>query len=184
MQVFKLCVTTALLFSATSFSQTVYTWVDKDGVLHFNDAPNNNQAEAISLPDFEQPALAPQFSHAQPAQSEEETKTEPTTPEPLSVTITTPEHDQAIRSNNGSLSVQATLSRKLAIGEKLQLTLNGSKYGAPTTSPNWQLKNIDRGSHSLVIQTVRDGKLIASSKPITVHLQRTTIKPAKVAPKT
>ncbi|MFM2588502.1 DUF4124 domain-containing protein [Vibrio sp. TBV020] len=179
MQVSNFAVIIALLFSAKSFCQTVYTWVDEDGTLHFDDAPNHSQAQAIDLPDFAQPALPPQFGHSEPAQ----TKPKPVAPMPLSVTITSPENNQAIRSNNGFLSVKATLNRKLKVGEQLQLTLDGKNYGALTTTPNWQLKNIDRGSHSLTIQVVKDGKLIASSLPTTVHLQRTTMKPAEISPK-
>ncbi|KOO16005.1 nitrogen regulation protein NR [Vibrio xuii] len=172
----------ALLFSALSNSQTIYTWTDQDGILHFDDAPNHNLAQAIELPNLEQPTPPPQLAPSQQAEVQAR-HTQIATPKPLSVTIAAPNNDEALRSNNGAITVQAVLSRELVAGEQLQLTLNGEKYAAPTANPNWQLKNIDRGSHSLVIQVVRDGKLIASSQAITVHLQRSTVKPVPIAPK-
>ncbi|TFH92915.1 DUF4124 domain-containing protein [Vibrio ouci] len=181
MQVTSFLGVIALLFSALSNGQTIYTWTDQDGTLHFDDAPNHNQAQAIELPNLEQPAL-PKLEPYQQAEVQA-LHTQIATPKPLSVTITAPNNDEALRNNNGAITVQAVLSRELVAGEQLQLTLNGEKYGAATTNPNWQLKNIDRGSHSLVIQVVRNGKLIASSQAITVHLQRSTVKPVPIAPK-
>ena len=182
MQVTSFLAVIALLFSALSNSQTIYTWTDQDGILHFDDSPNHNQAQAIELPSLNQLAPPPQLKPSQQA-AVQPLQTQAVTTKPLSVTITAPNNDEALRSNSGAITVQAVLSRELAEGELLQLTLNGAKYAAPTTNPNWQLKNIDRGSHSLVIQVVRDGKLIASSRAITVHLQRSTVKPVPIAPK-
>jgi hypothetical protein len=181
MQVTSFLSVIALLFSALSNSQTIYTWTDQDGILHFDDEPNHNQAQTLKLPDLEQPT-PPQLEPSQQAEVQA-LHTQIATPKPLSVTITAPNNDEALRSNNGAITVQALLSRELIAGEQLQLTLNGEKYAVPTTNPHWQLKNIDRGSHSLVIQVVRDGKLIASSQAITVHLQRSTVKPVPIAPK-
>lgn len=184
MQVLKFAFTLAVLFSSTAYSQTVYTWVDENGTLHFNDVPNNQKAKAIDLPNFEQPALAPQFAPAQPVEPQQPTaqKSEEA-PLPLEIAVTSPQDDQAIRSNNGTLTIQAELNRKLAIGEQLQLTVDNKRYGAPKTSPLWKLKNLDRGTHSFVIQAFRDGKLIASSLPIKVHLQRTSVSKIKPSPK-
>lgn len=178
---FHFWVIIALLFSALSSSQTIYTWIAQDGTLHFDDAPYHSQAQAIELPNLEQPA-PPQLDPYQQVTTQQP-QPQATTTDPLSVTITYPENDKALRSNNGAFTVQALLSRELIAGELLQLSLNGEKYGTATASPNWQLINIDRGSHSLVIQVVRHGKLIASSQVITVHLLRSTVKPVQVVPK-
>ncbi|WP_394127347.1 DUF4124 domain-containing protein [Vibrio hepatarius] len=183
MQVTNFLGVIALLFSTLSNSQTIYTWTDQDGTLHFDDAPNHSQAQAVELPNLDQPAPPQLDPPQQVATQQPQLQTQAAETKPLSVTITAPSNGEALRSNNGAIAVQAVLSRHLIAGEQLQLTLNGEKYGAATTSPNWQLKNIDRGSHSLVIQVVRGGKLIASSKAITVHLQRSTVKPMQIAPK-
>ncbi|GAL14297.1 hypothetical protein JCM19233_5309 [Vibrio astriarenae] len=105
---------------------------------------------------------------------------EPSTPlakaPSLVITLTSPVHEQTIRSNRGFITVQSELNRKLSVGETLQLRLNNQPYGAPSYNPLWKLKNIDRGSHQIQIQALKDGKVIALSSSITVHLHRASIK--------
>lgn len=173
-----LCLSTACIYIPISHSQTIYTWTDTKGNLHFSDVPLDQHSKAIELPDLQQPAPPPQV-----IPSKEKPKTEKKTNKgdqdpviALELVITSPQHDQTLRSNAGFISIQGELTRKLKIGEQLQLIMNGSKYGAPKNKPQWLLKNIDRGSHSFTIQAFRDGKLIASSSSITVHLQRARVK--------
>ncbi|PTP66391.1 DUF4124 domain-containing protein [Vibrio splendidus] len=188
---FLIGLTVALSCSA----QTVYTWVDEDGVLHFSDTPSDQDAKSLRLPDVQASAPAPKFEASTPvdaaassttktatpaqAQAQAQGKTESTkreAPAQLALTMLAPVHDQTIRSNRGLIPVQIELSRKLGIGEQLQLMLDGRRYGAPQTQPNWELKGIDRGTHTIAIQAHRSGKLIASTSPVTVYLHRATLK--------
>ncbi|WP_286295329.1 DUF4124 domain-containing protein [Vibrio apostichopi] len=174
-------------------AQTVYTWVDEDGVLHFSDNPTDQGAKSLRLPDVQASAPAPKFEAstpvdaadpststsktATPAQNQQETKTtEREAPAQLTLTMLTPIHDQTIRNNRGLIPIQIELNRKLGIGEQLQLMLDGRRYGAPQTQPTWELKGIDRGTHTIAIQAHRSGKLIASTSPVTVYLHRATLK--------
>lgn len=177
------------------YSQTVYTWVDDEGVRHFSDSPGHERASALTLPDVDSPPPQPEFDAAEPVPSTDHSNaqadtrsqeaTRPAsehTASPLQVTIISPSDDQAVRSNSGRLTIQGEANRKLAIGEQFQLLMNGQPFDAPTHRPNWSLTNVDRGSHSFIIQAFRDGKLIASSNPITVHLQRVSTAAAPSAP--
>ncbi len=166
------------LHSSISFSQTIYTWTDDKGILHFSDNPLHAHAIAIELPNAQQPAPLPQVLPSPANALTAPTLEDQNAPAPLKLTIVSPQHNQALRSNAGFISIHGELSRKLKIGEQLQLLMNGSRYGAPQHQPLWQLKNINRGSHSFTIQSFRDGKLIASSSTITVHLQRAKVKTA------
>ncbi|WP_299687074.1 DUF4124 domain-containing protein [uncultured Vibrio sp.] len=173
----------AAAFSCSA--QTVYTWVDEDGVLHFSDTPTGQNTKSLHLPDVQAPTPAPKFEDSipvdtaaePPTNAQEKTPaTERELPAQLALTMQTPVHEQAIRSNQGLISVQIALNRKLGIGEQLQLMLDGRRYGAPQTQLNWQLKGIDRGTHTIAIQAYRSGKLIASTSPVTVYLHRATLK--------
>ncbi|TXZ76309.1 DUF4124 domain-containing protein [Vibrio mimicus] len=185
----------SLLWVPQIAAQNAYTWVDEKGVIHFSDSPQSDKAKSIHLPDFEAQAPAPSFDSTQPIEKEavdtalaeaaaiEEEKTEtaapPTTPqklEQLKITLVSPKHDDTVRSNSGTIIIRSELNRKLAIGEQLQLMMDGRPYGAPTNQPVWELKNIDRGTHTFTIQAIENGKLIASSSIITVHLHRATVK--------
>ncbi|HDM8210082.1 TPA: DUF4124 domain-containing protein [Vibrio harveyi] len=180
----SLCALSSVLIATTALAQVAYTWVDKDGVVHFSDTPNQG-AKTISLPNLESSApapkvestesLAPQANAAQEPTTEKKTKTDK--PLPLSLIMLTPQHDETIRSNSGVINIQLEANRKLGIGEQLQLILDGKPYGAPQSRLTWQLNNIDRGTHTLAVKAKRSGKLIASTSPITVHLHRASIKP-------
>lgn len=168
--------------TALSMAQTVYTWTDDMGVVHFSDTPISNDAKKIEMPDYRDSAPAPQFE--QPKPPEPPSASEPTI-EPLTISIIAPLHDQTIRSNAGMLTIRATLNRKLAVDERLQLVMDGTPHSAPKVQPLWELRNLDRGTHTFIIQAHRDGKLIASSNPISVHLLRASQKkvPSPVKPK-
>lgn len=163
-------------------AQTVYTWEDKQGVLHFSDFPETTSAKALTLPTLESTTPPPTFEDlpttAQKPDTEKQShQTEkPKQNEPLSLAFESPQHDQTIRSNQGRINISAQQSRKLKVGEQLQLILDDSPYDAPNNTGKWQLKDVDRGSHTFSIQAFRDGKLIASSNTITVHLHRSSIK--------
>jgi hypothetical protein len=176
-------------------AQNVYTWVDEKGVLHFSDTPQSDKAKSIQLPDYEAQAPAPSFDSTEPVTTETEdetglsnvtaSETEPTdstesptpeTLEPLKISLISPKHDDTVRNNSGNLFIRSELNRKLSIGEQLQLMMDGRPYGAPTTQSVWELKNVDRGTHTFTIQAIESGKIIASSSIITVHLHRATVK--------
>lgn len=160
-----------LMIPTQIFAQVAYTWVDTNEVRHFSDTPDSHKAKLIELPVFHQP---PSTSNNTAPSPSEPTK-KPVKVEPLVLTFLTPEHDQVIRSNQGILTVEVQLSRSVTPGTKLQLWLNNQPHIPAQTSTAWQLKNIDRGTHQIQIKVIQDGKQIASSSLITVHLQRTSI---------
>ena len=54
----SLCALSGLLIASIASAQVAYTWVDKNGVVHFSDTPNQG-AKAIALPNLEASAPAP-----------------------------------------------------------------------------------------------------------------------------
>ncbi len=54
----SLCALSGLLIVSIASAQVAYTWVDKNGVVHFSDTPNQG-AKAIALPNLEASAPAP-----------------------------------------------------------------------------------------------------------------------------
>ncbi|MFG0604234.1 DUF4124 domain-containing protein [Vibrio mimicus] len=184
----------SLLWVPQLAAQNVYTWVDDNGVRHFSDSPQSDKAKSIHLPDYEAQAPAPSFDSTQPVATETQaeaelsnealspteqtdaTPPEPQVLEPLKVSLISPKHDDTVRNNSGTIIIRSELNRKLAVGEQLQLMMDGRPYGAPTNQPIWELKNIDRGTHTFTIQAIENGKIIASSSIITVHLHRATVK--------
>ncbi len=182
---FLLMLSLAGAVSLSAHANTIYTWTDEAGNIHLGDAPMNSDAKSMKLPDLEAAAPAPEVqSTTQPKMTKKPKKEEKKVvkkekeelPKKLELTMISPTHDETLRSSRGFLSIQLESNRKLGIGEQIQLYLDGSRYGAPQSTLNWQLKNIDRGAHTIAVKATRSGKVIASTSPITVHLHRPTVK--------
>jgi hypothetical protein len=71
--------------------------------------------------------------------------------------------------------VEGQLQGHLKVGQTIQLLLDNRPYGAPQVHTLWLMKNIDRGTHTLTLQIIENGKIIASSNTITVHLHRASV---------
>ncbi len=189
-----------LSFSFQAIAKDVYQWTDKNGVIHFSDSPPADDKAAkhfsIAKPNSAPPSpeygtgeqitqphnnTAPQQNAAleSTATATDSTEATPVVKKELPKLVlgfTNLVHDQTLRNNQGIINIALSMNRSLSIGEQLQLMLDGSRYGAPQTDSNWEIKNIDRGSHTLSVNAVESGKVIASTSPITVHLHRTTVK--------
>lgn len=169
MHCFRLILSVMILMVHLAQAETIYTWVDAKGLVHFSNMPQSRADKPITLPELNiaaPPDLKVDIKSPSPFSLSRE---------PLSVihaTITQPTNESVLRSNNGALTVHAELSRPLEEGEQLQLLINQTQYQLPTTDLEWQLMHLDRGQNSLSIQVLRDGKLIALSQPITVHILR------------
>lgn len=163
-----------LLIPPVIHASTIYSWVDNDGVVHFSDQPTPQATiyRFNSLPSTVSAASI--ASESKP----EESSPPPPPPEvitPASVRLLAPVHEQTIRDNSGIISISAIANRNLNKGHRMQLLLDGQTYHQPQTNSTWRLTNIDRGSHQLQIQLLKDGKVIALSKRITVFLHRTSV---------
>ena len=92
------------------------------------------------------------------------------------VAIASPTNDATIRNNSGAFQVAVDVRPKLQPGHQVQLLIDGSPHGSPG-SVILAASNIDRGTHSLVVQVqAADGEIIKRSDPVTIHLHRTVIK--------
>ncbi|KHT61773.1 hypothetical protein RJ45_20890 [Photobacterium gaetbulicola] len=157
--------------STTSASQ-IYTWQDEAGTLHFSDQPHPGaSALHIKPPEVSSP---PQPDIIDAEINAEHQPSDAIQPAPT-ITLATPAHQQTLRDNQGNITVTAVASRKLNQGHSAQLRLDGEVYGRPQAQLTWPLTNIDRGSHTLQVDLLKHGKVIASSEEITVFLHRARI---------
>ncbi|MDE1243227.1 DUF4124 domain-containing protein [Vibrio aestuarianus] len=182
----SIIITLSVFITTLSNAQNVYTWVDSDNIRHFsdepisNDAQLNDRAEKIVIADTHIAPPPPTFEALEPTKQPQPNNA---TPEkhspvlaPLTVTIISPTNNENIHNSAGQITIQVELNRRLSVTEQLQLMHNGKPYNTPTNQTRWVLKNIDRGSHRFLIQSVVNGKVIASSSIVTVHLHRASVK--------
>ena len=162
----------SLLLASTLASAQIYRTTDEDGNVIFTDRPpasEGTEVEAVELnptnttpPPEERPDLAPR-----PLDEEPEV-----TPN-YRVTVTAPEDGTTIPMGPGNFSVSAGTSPALAPGENLQLILSGTAWQEPQSRGQWNLTNIRRGEHDIVVVRVdAEGKEIASSEPVRILVLR------------
>lgn len=169
-----------LLFVATTgtaiATTTIYSWTDDNGVVHFSDRPEVPQASTIELSTTEvQTSIQQTVVELNQADNVELLAITTITASPLptaTVSLLAPIHQQTIRSNDGNITVRAVSNRKLNPKLQAQLVIDGRVHGRPQTTLSWQLTHIDRGSHQIQIQLLKNGKILASSESITVYLHR------------
>ncbi|PWI32951.1 nitrogen regulation protein NR [Vibrio albus] len=194
-----------LMCPAVSTAQEIYSWEDENGVIHFSEytpPASASKQEQVSLPDIKAPAPAPKVLSAlpldnkktqtplPPEQTQQDrlpqatkqqmaTKPSPKQDEPdklLDIQIVTPADKQTVRSNRGVITIVLEANRALKPREHYQLIMDDNRFGAPQTNTVWNLKDIDRGTHSFTVNALQSGKIIASTSTIKVHLHRSSVK--------
>jgi hypothetical protein len=163
-----------LVFSA---NMKIYHWVDNEGNVHFSDtaAPGteeiqvkNNNLLPIDKENVENPdGIINELFF------DEEDQNVIT----YQATITSPEDDKPLRSNSGTIDIHVATEPEKENAQKLQLYLDGKKLGSPQISPTMRALNIDRGTHQVQVELLdENGKVLAKTQIVTVHLQRAGIK--------
>ncbi len=151
----------------------IYQQIDEKGQVIYTDKPNEDK-EPYKIQDTNTiPATKPQpkpvIEVKQSTNSEELVVTRYKT-----VRIVEPPDDTAIHHGAGNVTV--SVQTKPALGKKhsIQLTLDGKAHKKGRTG-QFQLTNIDRGTHTLQAKIVDEkGKTVKSSSPVKVHLIRPT----------
>ncbi|MCG7584362.1 DUF4124 domain-containing protein [Photobacterium sp. OFAV2-7] len=160
-----ICLLPGLTNSSWLQAAPIYTWEDDRGVTHFSDRPDPN-ANIIEL-------TAPLATEFQSNTASAPADMQDNQPGPsISIRLLSPHDQQTLRDNQGIIDIAATTSHKLAPHHTVQLLLDGESSGPPQSRLNWHLSNIDRGSHTLQVQILNSGKVIALSEVITVYLHR------------
>ena len=154
----------------TSAAAEVYKHTNPDGSVTFSDVPAKINAEPIKL--------KPSSSYTPPPRPESRFSPEPAKAAVSyeSVSITSPANDSAVRDNAGNLTIKFNARPGLISGHSYVLLMDGTNVGEGQTG-SIQLNNLDRGSHTFIVQVVdKNKKIIIQSESVVVHLQRAVIK--------
>ncbi|MEE8261250.1 MAG: DUF4124 domain-containing protein [Gammaproteobacteria bacterium] len=155
-----------------SVSAVTYRWVDEQGNVVYSDKPHpgaevieEKEVQTIHAPPV--PPITPRESTAPPAVAGYER-----------VAVVSPEDDTQIRENAGNVTVTITVEPALQtkLGHKLALFVDGAQFSEPSTATQFQLINMDRGTHTLEAKIIgSDGEVIISSPPSEFHLLRHSV---------
>jgi hypothetical protein len=155
------------IFGLCATAETVYRSVDEDGNIVFSDKPTDG-AEEIDVKDAQTvnlPSAGP-FKYTPPKKEQPLQYTD--------IAIVSPANDTAIRDNEGNITVSVMLEPGLNSdrGDQLALYMDGAQVSVGS-SPQFELNNIDRGTHTLKASVVDNGgKAIISSSPVSFTILR------------
>ena len=91
------------------------------------------------------------------------------------LSIASPQDDQAVRENAGNLTVVANISPVLQPGHIMRLLMDGSVVQEGPQS-SFELANVDRGTHTIALEVVdQEGIVLKRSDSITFHMLRVSI---------
>ena len=162
-----LLISILMVLGSAATAETVYRTVDENGNTIYSDQPSPD-AEEIHVEDAQSinlPSAGP-FVYT-PLKKEQGG---PYT----AITITSPENDAAIRDNTGNIRISVSVEPGLnpGRGDQIAIYMDGKQVAAGS-SPQFDLENIDRGTHILNAGIIdAKGKVLISSPPVSFTLLR------------
>ena len=165
-----------LLLLASATSAAVYRVVDEQGRVTFTDSPPEGaQAERLDLPalNTQEPVAVPE-PVAAPAGEED---LEIVRLQPVRVDIVSPLDQTVIPAGQQSVPVQVSLSQPLEENGLVQILIDGRPVAmGPKTE--FYLTDLTRGEFRLQARVIGQlNQVVASSKPITIFVQRPSLIP-------
>lgn len=159
-----------LLASPVLAGQTVWKWVDADGVTHYADrpVPGATRMELSTGSASAQPAYTP----PSPGTSSQDPAA--TTTAYRTLEIWKPADEETIANTGGHVTVNVRIEPALQRGHSLYLYLDGKIVeGYAPDSASFDLTDVVRGTHRLVV-LVRDerGTQVRESAPVTFHVRQ------------
>lgn len=99
------------------------------------------------------------------------------------LSIVSPVNDASVRENSGRVTVTVSILPPLAVNLQLRLIMDGKTMGQ-NSGTGFPLENVDRGTHSLLLEVVNSaGQSLQQSSVTTFHMQRYHLPPPKPKPK-
>jgi Domain of unknown function (DUF4124) len=166
-----------LAVSLAAFSQEIYRWVDKDGIVHYSDQPGSDKAELITVVEpstYESADAAPAESSNGGSSDDSGSNSAEANPY-TSLAIVSPEPDQVFFGADAVVTVTADLSGTLQPDHQVVFFLNGNRRPAPGLSLD--LSGLDRGTYFLRASVLdQNGKPLISSQQTTFHVRMPSTK--------
>jgi hypothetical protein len=167
-----LLILAGLTLSLAAASQEIYRWVDKNGVVHYEDQPGAANAKLIDViePNAYDGEATTQDSGA-PASASGDEESESSGSPYESLSIVSPSPDEVFFGSDAAVSVQAELQGTLRSDHSVVFFVNGTRR--PASGLDLQLTGLSRGSYFLRASILdQDGKPVISSKQTSFHVRQ------------
>jgi hypothetical protein len=160
---------TLLTSNVFATSTKIYVWRNDEGVLVFSDSPKPGAEEVEIKEPNNMSSIDTSVLDLNPKVIKEDYEVE----------INQPAMNATIRDNTGSVYVAGRIKPIFKRGLKIQLYLDDKPYKEPQPHSMFVLRNIDRGEHIIKMKLLnQQGKVIASSNPITFYMHRASVNKA------
>jgi hypothetical protein len=163
----------AVLFTGAALAQA-YTWVDKDGIVHYSDRPEQG-ATQIQLSQGNRPTRRPAQAAASPAAAQQNNAAQPDKPFSYdSIEITSPGPEETLWNIEGVLNVTLNVQPALQPGHRVRVYFDGNEQMVRGSS--FQIQEVYRGVHNLQAEVLDDtGKLMGRSQTNRFYVQQNSI---------
>jgi hypothetical protein len=161
-----------LALSLAAASQEIYRWVDKDGIVHYEDQPGAANAELVTViePNAYEGEAATPDSGASGADQESEPSDSPYE----SLSIVQPPADEVFFGSDAAVSVEAELQGDLQSGHSVVFFLNGNRR--PASGLGMQLSGLARGTYFLRASILdQNGKPVITSPQTMFHVRQASV---------
>lgn len=160
-------VTTTALLGLHPASAGIYKTVNSEGTVTYSDE-SNSSAENVKLA-----PLSIYSNQGPPPPSSKPQAPSPDTAVSYTVlNINQPTNEATIWDNNGKVAVQITLKPKLAKDDQLQILIDGHAVATSSEALQFVFEGLDRGTHMLQAQIIRNKKTIKTSPVITFYVHK------------
>ncbi len=165
------------LLATTAAVGAVYKRVAPDGSVYYSDQPEPG-AKRIELPKPSTYSPPPSLQRYERSLRGKAAKKKGDKADGYkTLEIVSPRNDETLRANDGSVPVGLKIDPSLRKGDVIHLYLDGKRLPLEIDSASLVLKNVDRGTHTLVakIEGGKAGKPLISSEAVRFTLRRTSL---------
>lgn len=162
--------------------QTVWKWVDKDGVTHYSDRPVSGagrvELRGVSRSDPVPVSSSPSYSSSSSASRDA------AAPDYRTFEIVSPGNDESIVNTGGRVSVRIRLEPTLQPGHSVALYMDGRLVeGFAGNALQYELNEVPRGTHT-VVAVISDarGTRVKQSPTVTFHVRQHSVAQPPVGP--
>jgi len=155
-----LLITLSFVIQLTSAG--VYKWIDSAGQVHYSDRP----VSGAEIQEMALPAEGRQRERTRGDQDGESVVYD-------EIEIVSPEEDQTIRSDGGTVDLGIVIRPPLIEDHRVQILIDGAPISGATDGAQFSLNGVPYGSHSVqaIIIDYKD-QPVASSTVVNFHLRK------------
>ena len=167
--------------AGTLIDTKVYRVTDEQGNITFTDQPEANsgviEQQRVSVINLMRAPMPPKpddnsAAHSLVVNSGSAASASSIQPYTQAI-IVSPIEGSTLRNTAGAMTIELSLIPQLQTGHRVQLWVDGQRYGSAIKAITLHVANIERGPHQLICRVLNaDGRPVASTAAVSVHVKR------------